>query len=282
MGVPELPDRQTAKGERMNKHRLLATVAALGAPLAFAAPDPWDAAFMIQIGAYNAVADTTIRLDRDDGRLGTKVSFESDLGGEDRKTLPTVEMLWRFNPRHAMEASVVSLRREGNTTLRSTIEFGDRTFTINTPVNSTFDSDIVRLAYRWSPIHDDRAELGLLFGVHYTKLRSTLASTGNVASVSEEASVDYPLPTIGARGSARIGESWRVTGFGQFLKLKVGDYDGEVYNFGGGVEWAFSHRMFAGLGYEYYKYNLVSEKNGSRGEFNFEFDGPKLYFGWNF
>jgi hypothetical protein len=266
----------------MNSKRLLASIAALVAPVAFAAPDPWDAPFTIQIGGYSAQADTTIRVDRDDGRLGTKVSFEGDLGGEDRKTLPTFEMLWRFNARHAMEASVVSLRREGTTTLRSTIEFGDRTFTINTPVNSTFDSDIVRLAYRWSPVRTESAELGLLVGVHYTRLKSTLSSTGTAVSVSEEASVDYPLPTIGVRGSARLGDNWRVTGFGQFLKLKVGDYDGEVVNFGGGLEWAFSRSMFAGLGYDYYKYNLVSEKNGSRGEFNFEFDGPKLYFGWNF
>jgi hypothetical protein len=266
----------------MNKHKLLAIVAALGAPLAVAAPDPWDAAFMIQVGAYNAQAETTMRLDRDDGRFGTKLSFESDLGGEDRKTLPTFEMLWRFGRHHAMEASVVSLRREGETTLRATIDFGDRTFAINTPVNSTFDSDIVRLAYRWSPIRSDAAELGLLIGVHYTKLASTLSSSGTAVSISEEASVDYPLPTIGARGSVRMGESWRVTGFGQFLKLKIDEYDGEVVNFGGGIEWAFSRSMFAGLGYEYYKYNLVSEKSGSRGEFNFEVDGPKLYFGWNF
>ena len=263
-------------------NRLMALAACLAAPAALAAADPWDAAFMLQIGAYNAQAETTLRLDRDDGRLGTNVSFESDLGGEDRKTLPTFEMLWRFNPRHAMEASVVSLRREGETTLRATVDFGDRTFAINTPVHSTFDSDIVRLAYRYSPIRDDRTELALLLGVHYTKLKSTLATTGNVVSVSEEASVDYPLPTLGARASVRVGENWRITGFGQFLKLKIDEYDGEVYNFGGGIEWAFARSMFAGLGYEYYKYNLVSEKNGSRGEFNFEFDGPKLYFGWNF
>ena len=265
----------------MNKHRLLALAAALTAPLALAAPDPWDAAFMVQFGAYNAQAETSIRLDRDDGRLGTNVSFESDLGGEDRKTLPVFEMLWRFNPRHAMEASVVSLRREGATTLRGSVDFGDRTFAINTPVNSTFDSDIVRLAWRWSPVHTENAELGLLLGVHYTRLKTTVSGQGGLA-VSEEASVDYPLPTIGVRGNARMGDNWRITGFGQFLKLKIDEYDGEVVNFGVGLEWMFARGMFAGLGYESYKYNLVSTKDNARGEFDYRFDGPRLYFGWNF
>ena len=87
----------------MNNNRLLAIAAALVAPAALAAPDPWDAGFTLQIGAYSAEAETQVRLDSSTGR-GTQVSFESDLGGEDRKTLPTFELLWRFNPRHALEA----------------------------------------------------------------------------------------------------------------------------------------------------------------------------------
>ena len=265
----------------MNTHRLLAIAAALAAQYALAAPDPWEAPFTIQIGAYSAEAETRVRLDRNDGRFGTQVSFEGDLGGEDRKTLPTFDLLWRFSSVNAIEASVVSLRREGQTTLRATIDFGDATFPISTPVNSTFDSDIVRLAWRWSPVHTENAELGLLLGVHYTRLKTTVKGQGGIG-VSEEASVDYPLPTIGVRGNARMGDNWRVTGFGQFLKLKIDQYDGEVLNYGVGVEWMFARSMFAGLGYEYYKYNLVSTKDNARGEFDYRFDGPKLYFGWNF
>ena len=265
-----------------NKHLLAAFTASLVAPAAFAAADPWEAPFTLQIGVYNAEAETKVRLDSSGGRFGTELSFETDLGGEHRKALPTFDMLWRINPRHAIEASVVSLRREGQTTLRGSIDWGDQTFPINTPINSEFNSDIVRLAYRWSLVHDDRAELGLLFGVHYTRLETSISSTGSSVQISESASIDYPLPTIGVRGSARIGQNWRVTGFGQFLKLKIDDYDGEVTNFGAGVEWAFAQGMFAGLGYEYYKYNLVSSKDKARGEFNYEFDGPKLYFGWSF
>lgn len=266
----------------MKIHRLLATAAAAAAPVALAAPDPWEAPFTIQIGAFSAEAETTLRLDRNNGRFGTSLSFEGDLGGEDRKTLPTFEMLWRLSPVNAIEASVVSLRREGQTTLRATIDFGEASFPISAPVNSTFDSDILRLAWRWSPIHTENAELGLLLGLHYTRLETSISSGGTAVSVSEEASVDYPLPTIGVRGNARFGDNWRVTGFGQFLKLKIDEYDGEVLHFGAGVEWMFARSMFAGLGYEHYKYNLVSTKDNARGEFDYRFDGPKLYFGWNF
>ena len=265
-----------------NKHLLIALAASLGTTTAFAAPDPWAAPFALQIGAYNAEAETKVRLDSSGGRLGTELSFETDLGGEHRKALPTFDMLWRLNPRHAIEASAISLRRDGQTTLRGAINWGDQTFPINAQVNSDFNSDIVRIAYRWSMVHDDRAELGLLLGLHYTRLESSISTTGSNVSISDSVSVDYPLPTIGLVGSVRVAENWRLTGFGQFLKLKIGDYDGEVLNFSAGIEWAFSQNMYAGLGYDYYKYNLVSTKENARGEFNYEFDGPKLYFGFTF
>jgi opacity protein-like surface antigen len=266
------------------KRPTLALASALAAlPLvAAAAPDPWAAPFSIQIGAFDAQADTSIRLDSTSGNHGTSVSFEGDLGGEDRKTTPSFDMLWRFSPRHAMEISVISLRRDGDTILRGTLNFGDHTFPVNTAIHSTFDSDIARIAYRWSFVHDDRAEMSVLLGAHWTRMKTSVSATGTSASINEEASVDYPLPTLGLRGSFRMGENWRVTGFGQLLKLKINEYDGEVINFGGGIEWAFTPAMYAGLGYDYYKYNLSSTKERARGEFNYEFDGPKLYFGWNF
>jgi hypothetical protein len=40
--------------------------------------------------------------------------------------------------------------------------------------------------------------------------------------------------------------------------------------------------MLAGLGYDYYKYNLTSQKDRAKGEFDYRFDGPKLYFRWTF
>jgi opacity protein-like surface antigen len=265
------------------KPRLALALAAI-VPLAAAAqsPDPWNAPFSLQIGAYNPEATTTLRVDGTGGQLGTQVSFEGTLGGEDRKTVPSVDFVWRFNARHAMEGSLVTLRRDGSTAIHGSIDFGDANFPVDVPINSRFDSDVLRLAYRWSPIHTDQAELGLLLGVHYTRMKASISTSGSSLSVSEEASTEYPLPTLGVRGAMRFAANWRVTGFAQLLKLKIDEYDGEMINWGAGVEWAFSPAMYAGVGYDYYKYNLVSTKDRARGEFDYRFDGPRLYFGWNF
>jgi hypothetical protein len=267
----------------MNKKIALAVASALtlAAPLAHAA-DPWDRAFTLQLGAFRAEADTTVRLDADiqGQRLGTHVSLEGDFGMQKTKTLPTFDFLWRINNRHGIEGSYVSLDRSGSRTIEGSINWGDVTFPINAAVDSRFESDTFRVAYRYSPINDNGTELAFLLGLHYTKMM--VSASTPAGTVSDEASVDFPLPTLGIRGSARFAETLRVTGYGQLLKVKIDEYDGELVNFGVGLEWSFHPQAYVGVGYNYYKYNLVSEKSNARGEFDYRFEGPTVYLGWAF
>ena len=258
----------------------LVSFAAVCVP-AHAADSAWVAPFTIQLGAFQARASTTARLDSDRGGNGTTVNLESDLNVPDNKTLPDVEFLWRINPRHGIEGSYVRLNRSGTRTINGTINWGEITFPVNTAVDTTFDSDVWRVAYRYSPIDDGGNELAFLLGAHYTTLKTSMSGPGGLG-LSQSASVDFPLPTVGVRGGWRFADSWRLSGFAQLLKLKIGDYDGGLYNGAVAVEWAFLPQAYAGLGYNYYKYTLTSTKEHTRGEFDFRFDGPALYVAWAF
>ena len=248
---------------------------------AYSASDPWgDSPLTLQLGAFRADAETTVRLDSTTLGLGTELNLEGDLGVSDSRTLPEFSFLWRINPRHGIEGSYVTLNRSGSRTLSATIQFGDAIYPLSTTVNSKFDSDVFRVAYRYSPINDKGNELALLLGLHYTTFDVAIGTAAG--TLSESASLDIPLPTIGARGSLRLADNWRLTGFAQLLKLKVGDYDGSLVNLSAGIEWTFLHQAYAGLGYSYYNYDLESEKNNARGEFTYRFSGPALYLGWAF
>ena len=244
------------------------------------AAEPWDAPFTLQVGAFRADATTTVRYDADNGLPGTSVGFEADLGLTRTKTLPQLDFLWRFNARHAVEGSYVSLDRDGRRTISGEIRFGDEVFPVNASVDSFFESDTFRVAYRYSPINQAGTELAFLLGAHYTKVRAGIAT--NVGSRSEEASVDFPLPTLGVRGAWRFADQWRFNGFAQALKLRYGDYDGALYQLSAGIEWAFLPQAYAGLGYSYYKYELTQNKPEERIRFDYRFDGPALYFAWAF
>ena len=259
---------------------LLLLTSAICTP-AYAASDPWgDSPLTLQIGAFRADADTAVRLDSNTLGRGTQISFESDLGVKHSKTLPEFSFLWRINPRHGIEGSYVTLNRSGTRPISRQIQFGDVTYPVGAEVHSAFESDTLRVAYRYSPINDRGNELGLLLGLHYTTLDAALSTSAG--SPSESASFNFPLPTIGVRGGLRLSDNWRLTGFAQLLKLKVGDYDGSLMNLSAGVEWMFLRQAYAGLGYTYYRYDIESEKNDARGEFTYRFSGPVLYFGFAF
>ena len=248
---------------------------------AYAASDPWgDSPFTLQLGGFRADTDTTVRLDSTTLGRGTELNFEDDLGIKDSKTLPEFSFLWRINPRHGIEGSYVTLNRSGSRTISRTIQFGDVIYPVSTTVNSKFDSDVFRVAYRYSPINENGNELALLLGAHYTTFDVAISSA--LGTLSESASLDVPLPTIGARGRLRIADNWRLSGFAQLLKLKVGDYDGSLVNASAGIEWMFLPQAYVGLGYTYYRYDLESEKNNARGEFTYRFSGPALYLGFAF
>ena len=265
----------------MNRTLAIVPLLVLATTPAVAADSAWVAPFTIQLGAFQAHADTTVRLDSDRGGNGTTINLESDLNVPDNKTLPDVEFLWRINPRHCIEGSYVRLNRSGTRTINGTINWGEITFPVNTAVDTTFDSDVWRVAYRYSPIDDGGNELAFLLGAHYTTLKTSMSGPGGLG-LSQSASVDFPLPTVGVRGGWRFADSWRLSGFAQLLKLKIGDYDGGLYNGAVAVEWAFLPQAYAGLGYNYYKYTLTSTKEHTRGEFDFRFDGPALYVAWAF
>ncbi len=248
---------------------------------AYAASDPWgDSPFTLQLGAFRADADTSVRLDSNVLGRGTQLNLESDLGVNDSKTLPEFSFLWRINSRHGIEGSYITLNRSGSRTLSRTIQYGDAIYAASTAVDASFDSDVYRVAYRYSPINDKGNELGLLLGLHYTTFDTSISSS--LGLLSESASVDFPLPTIGARGSVRLADNWRLTGFAQLLKLKVGDYEGSLVNASAGIEWTFLRQAYVGAGYTYYRYDIDSEKDDTRGEFTYRFSGPTVYLGFSF
>ena len=250
------------------------------APAAAATPEPWDAPFVLQVGAFRAAADTIVKFDADNGLPGATISFETNLGLSDGKTLPQIDFVWRWNPRHALEGSYVSLRRDAVSKLSDALRFGDVVFPLDGEVTSRFDSDVYRLAYRYSPMHENGNELSVLLGIHYTRVNASISST--LGARSSESSLDIPLPTLGVRGGWRIADRWRIAGMAQAMKLRVNESDGALYNFAAGIEWAFMPQAYAGLAYNYYKYEYESTKHDERIRFDYRFDGPMLYAAWAF
>jgi len=254
----------------------------LGSSVGFCADiaNQWSPTFALELGGYWATADTTVRLDSTSGSVGTTLDFEDNLGLSERKTSPWVQLTYRFNPRHRLEASYVSLRRAGARTLSATINFGDNTYPVNTTVNSEFNTDVYRLAYGYSFINDRGKELAVLLGVHTTRIETSLITVSG--TLSESASGTAPLPTVGLQGAYPFTGNLRVNGWFQLFSIKVGDYKGKLTNASAALEYMAFKNLVIGAGYSYYGLNLEAQDGDFRGEFDYNFRGPTLFGRLNF
>src|SRR4051794_29325896 len=93
--VPPDPPYARPRSPTMNRTITLGLLPLAFASLSVAAADPWDAPFNFQVGAFQAKASTSARLDSDLGGNGTTVNFESTLGMDKDKTMPTFDFTWR-------------------------------------------------------------------------------------------------------------------------------------------------------------------------------------------
>ncbi|MGZ8993083.1 MAG: outer membrane beta-barrel protein [Burkholderiaceae bacterium] len=230
--------------------------------------------FTLEVGAYAPEVKTTARLDSATLGTGTSISFEDDLGLDDRKIQATVLGKLRLGERWRVEGEYFALNRSGTRAISRTINFGGNIYPIGIVVNSEFDSDIYRLSAGYSFVKSTQAELGVALGLHVTDFTMSLEGA-NVSKRTGDALA--PLPTIGIYGSYALAPRWLLSGRADFFSFSYNDYDGSLVNFVAGVDYRFTRNFGVGLGYRYVDYDLDVTKSSFSGNVQYEFSGPVLY-----
>ena len=248
----------------------------------------------LRLSGYRATTSTDIRVDSKDGVIGEEISFEDDLGLPDRETQPLFDLTYRFNPRHMIDFSYVDLSRSATTIYDvSGTTTDDIAWAAGAELTGTFDSEIFRLSYGYSFFNDGQKELGMLIGLHVTRLNITLKGTGSLVAVDPdtgdevvvggEAQRTYdsgftlPLPVIGLHGAYAFSEKFRIRGWGQFFALDYDDYDGSLINMAGMLEYDLWRNFGIGAGYAIYNYDLDVDRSDYAGNFSYKFKGPTLF-----
>ncbi|EGV50276.1 hypothetical protein [Candidatus Endoriftia persephone] len=229
----------------------------------------------VRLAAFWASTATELRLDSKDGTIGTSFNMEDQLGLGEREILPMLDITYRFNENHAIDLSYVELSRSGSSMLNSTITIDGEDYTVDTLVDSFFDSKVARLAWRYKLYQNEDWQIESLLGVHVTSL-STGIST-RLAGPSYDADVSIPLPSLGLDGAYWISPKLKLDAWAQVFALDYDAYSGSLVNGSISVRYDFSKNFGIGGGYTYYGYSLSADDDNLRGEFDYTFQGPMLY-----
>lgn len=200
------------------------------------------AILLICFEAFSAHADETISLKAGYASITPSGNFTANIGGIPGTTLSDSELgLDRSNNVTAeiafqlgdgrLSASYLPLKFSGASTLTRNITFNGQTYTTGTPVTSELKADLLDFAYAYYLVNMDdlpsRFQLGLEVSLKYIMADAMLSGGG----VTQNASANIPLPTIGARARVAladfIGLSARV-GYIGFKSNRFTDADAQI------------------------------------------------------
>ena len=240
-------------------------------------PDKWT----IRAGAYIIDnADTSVAVFSDVG-IGGGINFTDTLGGEDSGTVPRLDVLYRFNKKHAIDFSVFSIDRQGSTTLTVDLDIGNETFFASETLNSDIKYTLYRIGYNYSFYHSDKVELRLTAGLNITdyELKFEVVNGGKL----EKADVSVPLPLFGLRMGYAITPKWYVNYVAETFFIEIEDaFKGSLFSYELNTEYRLFKHFSLGAGFARIGVDADIDDDGWKGRITDSYRGftafGKFYF----
>ena len=262
------------------------TLGATSAVRADEAPNMLTDPFHIALGTFLVNSEPSIQLNGETNR-GDDVNFDEVLGGGDASRF-RLDADWRFgdSKRHKVRALAFAMNRDRTQTIDEEINWGDVTYPINAKLDAKFEFSVIELAYEYAFWKRDNYEVNGSIGLHYTSLEASLkaksTSTGQTLNLSNEASVDAPLPVLGLRGIWKLPHNFFIDAQGQFFALSIDEYDGSIQDYRVMLTWQPKPWAGIGIGYNSFKIDVDVDADKFNGSLDWKYDGPMIFYSASF
>jgi hypothetical protein len=228
--------------------------------------------FNFHLGGFFPAVGSNVRLDSDDGVIGTKIDLEST-GLDDSEQILFLGASYRFAKRHGLELSYFELDRSGAATVSGQIRFGDIAIGANLPALTEFNTEILRFVYQYSLFIRDSWELALLTGGEFASIEATISS--DVLGITESESAESVFPLIGLRNYFRYSDNLFLQLTLEWMDLEINQINGTILNLNTSVQYDLMKNVGLGVGYKYIDIDVDSEKNNLFG--GIVYRGPEVY-----
>ena len=236
--------------------------------------------FEMFVGIYkNNTSSKIIRLPTGGGPA-EEVSLEDVFGVNRKDDVLHLEGMFRFAHFHRLQFGYFELGRDSTTTLLEDLPIGDEIFPAGTQIDVDSSLETWRFAYGFSLMNDAQKELGLLVGMHITKVdaRVTAPETGQFV----QSEIDTPLPVIGAFGSVALGEKTNLMARLEIFRMEFDVFEGSLNAAHLALNHYLTEKFGVGVGYNYFGMNLDSPEPGLRGSVELRHHGPIVFASFTF
>jgi hypothetical protein len=233
----------------------------------------------VSLGAFVTDRQSTVRLDSSRGN-GTDINMEDDLGFDPSMTVARLDGHYWFNKRHRFDGSYFDLNRSAERRINKTINFGDKTYTVNTLLTGDQELSIFKLDYTYAFLAPERGFLGITGGLYVAKTSYRFAAG---AANTESENLTAPLPVLGLRGDYAVTDRITLGGAWEWFGFESDNVDGHLTDFYVGADYRITKRFATGLAYNRVSNSLgARDPGGFEGRLSWSYDGLLLYAKFDF
>ena len=232
-----------------------------------------DSGWFVSLGAFAPKASTNIRVNAQNGTLGTDLHLETDLGLPDRRVVPQATFGYRFTARSSLEFSYFDLRRTGSRVIDENISYDGQNYQINTLVSTFSDSQTKFVQYRYTFLDTPGWKLSAAAGLHST--RFTLGLSDISTGESQSANATVPLPLVGLR-ALYDADGWRLHAEATYFSMRVNSIHGHLNDYTLGVARRLPYQLSAELGFTRFVLIMTAQRATLSGTGRFAYQGPFL------
>jgi outer membrane scaffolding protein for murein synthesis (MipA/OmpV family) len=236
--------------------------------------------YEFRVGMFQNNIRTRVVRDSADGSPGETIDLEDFLNAADSKTVLDLGAIVRLNSFHRLEFGYFNLARASSATIENNIQFGAEEFQAGTRVDVQSDLRITRVAYAFSLMHDAQKELGVMAGVHLSRL--DIAAFAPDTGQRERSVASTPLPVIGVHGSVALGQKTFLASRVQIFRMQFDDYSGSMNYANLELQHVVGNRTSVGIGFNFFDLKLDSDNDGINGRLEIRHYGPFVFVGAHF
>lgn len=237
-------------------------------------------------GFFAQDIDTRIRVDGhlnaggQEWDFGTTIDMADQLKMETSVEVFRAEAMWEFGRSQRLDFAWFNMEERGHVALNEAIDFGDTDFAQGVTVDSYLRTNIFRLSYTYFVIQKPRAQLGLSLGMHLMKVNTGIGIANT--SQAENTDVMAPLPVLGINFNYALTSRLLLRAHGEYLSISYDNYEGELTDIYGAVEWRLNHNWSLGTGIEYFDINVVTSNDRVRLAVEHDWVGYQVYASFRF
>jgi hypothetical protein len=157
---------------------------------------------------------------------------------------------------------------------------------------SNWEGDFIYASYGYSFLQGEKWELSGSLGLYYLDTDFTISGKARISGegeegeisqeVTEEASLDIPIPLFGLAAEYYITPKWRAIVNGGYITVSIGEWDGSILDIGAKLEYLFHENFGIGTGYLYFNADVERDTDNRIIRLDYEYSGVQIYGIWHF